>query len=351
MRMNMRENIWKVICLLVLLSQYGCKKTPVDPYPRNPREYVWEMTPLASAGVIQSTMNSVWGSSPRDVYAVGHSSIGSVGNMYHFDGSNWTSVGLSLGGIDLADIIGFSPNDIYAVGKRRYQVGTDNVDSALVIHFDGLSWKEILRPHLGVRGLYSIWGSSSTNVYAGSSNGHLLHYDGQSWTVQYLPAGILTEAIGGNEKIVFVVGNSFLNGSSDSTYMFKNSGLGWSLVDKQNFYVHDYSPRFGSTGVYSPGNGIIYSAGPGVFQWTGERWVTKLDSAVGLADIDGSSENNIFAVGVQSVYHWNGTDWALLNVFPNGAPPWTALLGIWTDGQEVFIVGEAEGISYVLHGK
>jgi hypothetical protein len=32
-------------------------------------------------------------------------------------------------------------------------------------------------------------------------------------------------------------------------------------------------------------------------------------------------------------------------------PPFIALLGIWTDGQEAFIVGQAEGISYMLHGK
>ncbi|MBI5217140.1 MAG: hypothetical protein HY960_15395, partial [Ignavibacteriae bacterium] len=148
--------IVKVILLIILiLVSFSCEEdeTQPDETPKpGKRDYTWTVDTLAYPGSFQTLMQDIWASSPTDVYVVGHNDQ-NRGQMYHFNGVQWSPVkllvieggGVTTGPIDLGAIYGFAANDIYAVGERIYQNPSpppNFLDSSLIIHFDGRQWKE-----------------------------------------------------------------------------------------------------------------------------------------------------------------------------------------------------------------
>ena len=72
---------------------------------------------------------------------------------------------------DLRGILGFGPNDVWAVG-----------DDATVVHCDGTVWSKLASPLDGVNvkpRLFSVWGSSPNDVWIGG-NGVMLHFEGDA---------------------------------------------------------------------------------------------------------------------------------------------------------------------------
>jgi len=76
------------------------------------------------------SLESVWGSSANDVWAVG--GVG-PNNIYHYDGTSWTRF-VAPTPYDLKGVAGTGPNDVFAVGSSN------------VIHWDGISWTQLKIP-------------------------------------------------------------------------------------------------------------------------------------------------------------------------------------------------------------
>ena len=218
-----------------------------------------------------------------------------------------------------------------------------------MIQYDGSKWREAKNPRY--RGIFGIWGSSSTNVYAVGRQGVVLHCDGAKWSTQLLSPPAALGAFGGDASRLFV-GGSIQAGGLDTLVVFTNSGSGWQLIGKQ--YLGDYyqSPSFGTLDFYSPAAGVYYSVGLGVFRWQGIRWEKVLPSEIFLNDVYGTGPNNIFVTGqFGKAYHWNGSDWALLSLPFDKIPSDIWLTGVWSDGKEAFICGEDGFQTFILHGK
>ena len=113
------------------------------------------------------SLESVWGSSATDVFAVGD-----IGTILHYDGDTWS--GQASGSTNwLYGVWGSSATDVFAVG----------VDGT-ILHYDGDTWS-VQASGTGV-GLLGVWGSSATDVFAVGGNraigeGTILHYDGDTW--------------------------------------------------------------------------------------------------------------------------------------------------------------------------
>ena len=360
------DNIMRIFFLFlssaVFLSTCGCEKNPVDSKegPKDPRQYTWSADTLAYPGSFQTGMRDIWGSSPKDVYVVGHNDR-NRGLMYYFDGETWKDVALSTsqggtiqGAIDLIAIYGFAANDIWAVGEHIYSNPNpppNFLDSSLVIHFDGRKWTEVNRRFR--QRIFGVWGTSPTNVFAVGGDGIILHFDGVKWSSQFLSPSAALGAIGGDASRYFV-GGSIQAGGLDTLVAFANDGSGWKLLDKQ--FLGDYysSPRFGPSDFYSPVPGVYYSVGWGIFRWQNTKWEKILSTEIFMNDIYGTGPNNIFATGqFGKAYHWNGSDWALLNLPFDKIPSDIWLTGVWTDGKEAFICGHDTGgfQTFILHGK
>jgi hypothetical protein len=106
----------------------------------------------------RASLNSVWGSSGDDVFAVGDS-----GTILHFDGSTWNP--MSSGTEEpLNDVWGNSATRVFAVGE-----------SGTILRYNGTNWTSL---NSGTtQNLKGVWGSSATDVYVVGSGGAILHYE------------------------------------------------------------------------------------------------------------------------------------------------------------------------------
>jgi hypothetical protein len=309
-------------------------------------------------------MRDIWGSSPTDVYVVGHNDNGYV-NMFRFDGNSWKPVGLNpmqggtiAGAFSLSAIHGFSANAIYAVGQRIYSNPNrppNFLDSSLVIHFDGREWREVNRERQ--RGLTAIWGRAPTDLWTGGFDGVLYHFDGASFTADSLPF-----SEGRRETIVY----SITGDASGAVYLLLYVAKAPEYRERFYFFTRPsgHWTLFDSVAsswrrkVWISPSGSLFTIGYGVYKRVGNIWQNMQMDALTSLGIGGTGDDNLFVVGSSGVagfsgeaFHYNGTDWfqfkslQLRNV---------QYAGIWTDGREVFIAGVTLGSpqkTIIAHGK
>ncbi len=235
----------------ILFTESGCRRNPVAPTPpKDPCTYTWTIDTLSYLGSAQTIMQSIWGSSPKDVYVVGHNDTGD-GKMYHFDGKTWTPVTLYFpdrwgnAAIDLGDIYGFAPNDIWAVGQRvlsNPNPPPNFLDSSLVIHFDGIQWNEVMLPRK--RLLNRVGGSSPNDIWMGGINGTLYHYDGSKVKPDSVPFQIPSNAEPFYNFISFSGSSTegryaLLSTPGGSYLLFSHQSGTWAVTD--SFLYHSKS--------------------------------------------------------------------------------------------------------------
>lgn len=106
-------------------------------------------------------------------------------------------------------------------------------------------------------------------------------------------------------------------------------------------------------------SGSLYAVGHGVYQRVGNSWKNLQAVELTYYGVAGTADDNFFVTGSSFqegifygvVYHYNGVDWFQFNNF---LLPDVILYNVWTDGREVFAVGNTTGfpqVSIVLHGK
>lgn len=359
------KTFFSLLYAAIAIILLGCAKNPSGPQEsfKDPRQYQWTVDTLAYPGSFQTSMRDIWGSSPKDLYVVGHNDQPGPETMFRFDGKTWKTTrfhaaegGLVQGPVSLSAIYGFSANDIWAVGEHIYvnpNRPPNFLDSSLVIHYNGSKWSEV---KMRFKKISSVWGMSPNDLWVGGDEGVVLHYNGLTWSTQILspPAQVLY--IGGDANRLFA-GGGFFTGDLDTLVVFTNNGTGWQLLDKQYLGDYYFSPRFGSSDFFSPATGVYYSVGWGIFRWQGTQWEIVQRTGIFMNDIYGTGPNNIFATGqFGKAYHWNGSDWTLLNLPFDKIPSDIWLTGVWTDGKETFICGFGNGrggvqVTFILHGK
>jgi len=124
---------------------------------------VWAEIESQSVAIVES----VWGSSADDVWAVG-----GAGTIRHFDGAGtrWEIVP-SPTVEALHAVWGSGPNDVWAVG-----------DAGTILHWDGATWKPSVAAFAADKkrpNLYGIWGSGPNDVWI-VGDSVALHYTGDT---------------------------------------------------------------------------------------------------------------------------------------------------------------------------
>ncbi|MBN2366037.1 MAG: hypothetical protein JXL67_07705 [Calditrichaeota bacterium] len=341
--------IWILIAVLTL----SCEKNPtqITNAPNPPREYEWTLDTLSVPNAFQLMMVDVWGSSADDVYVTGFSS-GARGKMFHYDGSSWEAVKLHVveGGpfpniLEFRAIWGSSSSNIYAAGAKNGD--SLNIFLSFLIHYNGQQWSEI--PTNG-KLLQAIWGSSPSDIWTGGIEGTLLHFDGTVIQQYPLPDSIWIKSIKGfSTDDVYALAYSIGDFTRLTFYVFHWDGQTWDL---QNKYVDVIEPpTFGAFALEIIGEDI-YSVGyGGLFRKNrnDSTWQNIFGSSTLLFGICGSSQDNMFVVGRNGrAYHFNGIDWYR---YPEIAYSDIEYSCCWTDGKELFIVGDNVSKSFALHGR
>ncbi len=342
------------LVLIFLIASAACSHNPTGPERlKSPRDYTWEIDTLSYPGSLQTIMFDIWGSSPKDVYVVGHNERG-FGKMFHFDGKNWNPINLPLGLFSLEAIFGFSKEDVWAVGILSYENPNpppNFLDSSLVVHYDGSTWQPASLTKQ--RGLTSIWGRSPEDIWAGGINGALYHYDGNFWRADSVPLFIPTDAdpvynfyavTGNTAGDIFMLLFAPPPDGSERYYLFKRQDNAWAIADSMLY-------QYFSSIWLSP-SGKLYASGSEVRLWDGTSWNTLSEGLETITyTIFGTSDTNLFAAGSSRIFHYNGLDWFEYENFQFND---VIFSGIWTDGNEVFIIGYTFNFpqnTIVLYGK
>ncbi|MCP4346651.1 MAG: choice-of-anchor D domain-containing protein [Desulfobacterales bacterium] len=243
-----------------------------------------------------SHLNKVWGNSGSDVFAVGDN-----GTILHYDGSSWS--GMDSGTFyDFRDVWGSSGSDVFAVGVTQSQENGES--NSLILHYDGSSWSDMnVDPSYRI---YGVWGSSESDVFA-VGDGVILHYDGSSWSL--MTSGSFFEIWGTSGSDVFAVGPWCITIHYD--------GTSWNSMYSD--FCYEVSDIWGSSGsdVFISG-GFDYSNSSNIIQhYDGSSWTRMyLDIPTKIRGLWGSSDSDIFAVGGNSIWHYGTCPISIADVYP-----------------------------------
>lgn len=160
----------------------------------------------------------IWGSDAHNLFLSGslYRSTPPTGLLLHYDGTRWLE--MSPPGIGdnprFTDLAGTSATDVWAVGSR--QLCDDcNYSHAIVAHYDGHQWKEVL---VVTGWFYGVWATAPNDVWVVGINDESIadvrHFDGNSWSggrpLSTFDLTVLNDVWGSSPSDVYAVGPGIL---------------------------------------------------------------------------------------------------------------------------------------------
>jgi photosystem II stability/assembly factor-like uncharacterized protein len=226
----------------------------------------WTREPFSS----QQTLVGIWGTDRSNVYAVG-----TAGTVLRYDGSTWSPISVPSGGT-LLNVWGLDADNVFIVG------------ASVVLRWNGVSWQQM--PREGPMELWSVWGSSLSDLHAVGQNGVIVRWDGTMWRQVPSPFSELLLGVWGTSP-----SNAWAVGIQGT--ILRWNGTSWS---------HASSPTGGSLfGLWGRSADEIYAVGNNglMLRWNGAAWtvVPHFTTGQNLRAVHGAASGGTVAVG------WAGT--------------------------------------------
>jgi len=253
----------------------------------------WTVVPTPSPGH-KSVFDAVFALSPTDAWAVGTRHDYSVLIAEHWDGTAWTMVPIPTpngNGVGLHSVWGTSSTDVWAVGFT-FVPDEPPYARTLIEHWNGRAWHVVPSPNPGVQddNLQGVVAISPTDAWAvghmnqSLNDGETLieHWDGTAWTVVASPNGEFPFSL------LFAVG----------------------AVTANDIWAVGVSRDDSIDSLYLHWDGSIWSTVPGPAGMSGDRIYG------GLAAI---ATDRVWAVGAWHgtlAVRWNGRIWKIVTT-PN----------------------------------
>lgn len=265
-------------------------------------------------------------------------------------GDAWTAVSLPTGFRGSA-IYGTSATDIFVSGA--YEGSSDG----LILHYDGQAWAEQLRTNQVLLG--GLWGSTATDVFAAGnptggsvSPGLVLRYNGSQWG-DVGPAEEFDHylTVWGTSPGDLFVGGWFDAIPANGLIRHFN-GTAWSAMDGHGFGTNGevidlagVSP----TEVYALGSESTFDTEPSVTtyavaRYDGTAWTRSFATTeYQLTGVWAVGANDVFAVANQGyIFHYDGNAWT-----PMPSPMGHNLTDVWgTSRTDVYAVGDGGILHY-----
>jgi hypothetical protein len=290
------------------------------------------------------SIDAMWGADPADVWVAGSNGI-----LLHCDGTGWSkaSSGTTL---RISQLWGAAADDVWALGSDESGVAPN---ASALVHWDGRAWSAVPLPSQDSRLVgRSLWGTSRQDLWAGGCGAHasggafgalLFHWDGTGWTRMEpdLP-GCVTGIAGAGPNDVWATlriagacpdgyGHAF---PCPSFQMAHWNGKAWTRAD---------GPAPGSElALSAPVSGEVWVQGvpEGVQRWNGATW----SPLAGLAElrnrfraegapraIAGSSSQDVWLFGsAGEMQHWDG---AGVKSFTEKAAP-VGIQALWASSDD-----------------
>ncbi len=196
----------------------------------------------------------------------------------------------------------------------------------LLVPAEANAGDEAGQPPLTGKPLYSVWGSSGSDVFAAGGAGTLLHFNGSAWSnLASGTANNLSGVWGSSGSDVF---------AADTAGTIFHSGGGarnWSSMVSGT--TNNIAGLWGSSG------NDVFAVGDGgsILHYDGKTW-SAMNSGTEkfLAGVWGNSGTDVFAAGIDgTILHYDGSGWTAMN---SGITD--HLYSIWgSSGSSVFAVG------------
>ena len=181
----------------------------------------WEQV----ASPTTQSLRAIWGSSRSDVWAVGYDNTYDRGLVIRYDGNAWTDMGhvTAWDNLRFDSISGTGPRDIWAIG-----VSTTGTVMSKMFHFGPLAnWTDETPPRAGTTYMTSIWMTTSSGWAVGRDTTTMLRFNGTSWvSIDPVPTTSNLQAVSGiSANDVWALGWHSLDVATE------NSSLQWLHVD------------------------------------------------------------------------------------------------------------------------
>jgi hypothetical protein len=364
-----------LVSLLSLLATTGCagSRDAVSTQPVTPEgtdAKIW--TPALVSGSKPGLLRDIAVLNPNDAWAVGQTTDQlPKAQAAHWDGTGWAQVpvpSLGEGRHDLLGVAAPAPNDVWAVGMYE---GSPNASRAMLMHWDGTSWKLVPGPDLASpSSLQAVAAVNSDDVWAVGSEGEkplIIHWDGRSWSVVPTPVFDEPSYLNGIAAIsardIWAVG-----ATGKETLTLHWDGTAWQRVASPSLDTN--SPVTPYSGIWSSAMwssleaitaiapddvwavGVASDRWPGsrlsleitlAMHWDGETWtMSEAPGSRGLFGVTAQATDRVWAVGRDLwnlvVMRWDGQTWSI-----NPCPA-KGLTGAWHVGtlESVAVLSETD---------
>jgi hypothetical protein len=189
--------------------------------------------------------------------------------------------------------------------------------------------------------LYSVSGSSASDVWAVGDAGAIVHWDGQSWA--QVPSGVQSTL-----NAVWAAGAADAWAVGEASTTLRWNGIAWSALAGVPVPGAGIDPTMGSwkavwgtgpSNVWIVGSAPPESGEPAVavaMHWDGSQWTTGFLPTHELETVWGTGLNDVWAVDASQVlYHFDGQGWTTVLEIRLGCPRTT----IWGTSSSDFWLG------------
>ena len=323
--------------------------------------YHWDGNYEVSPMIIPecTALHCVWGTSPKNVYAAGDSSI-----ILHYDGTSWQKVYQSEFSGNQSSILSLWGKDeqtIYAVGgnpdgatilkkvgnKWERQIHTFNhwlngvsgwSDRVVAVGVSGIvvettipenSWTKLTLGQTSV--LKGIWGRNYTEIFAVGYYNQFKYFSEGNWQPLTLSEWHDYNGVYGNDKTVYAVGSEGTILSYENNKIVKhNTGTNAFLKD-----IWGEQETFYAVGE----NGTILC-------YTGVTWEQEShplqNKLITFHGVWGADLSNVFVVGENnSILKYNGIQWTVMDT--SVFSPNTTIYSIWGNNSDDFYISCSDG--------
>ena len=338
----MKRNICILIALLLAAASCGLfENKKVPPIPPGRRDYTWTVDSVYSAP--GGWMNAIWGASANDVWIC---SAGGYDRLWHFDGSEWKPWSKHIPS-SLESLYGFASDNIW--------MGT--MDGS-IYHYDGKNWSVVYTyaiKGMGEPDIFDLWGTSPSNIYAVGTvlpdegppyRGFVLHYDGKNWKqLLVTDFGVQLQRVRDTRQGVFIRGvkSVYVGGAPDTLVLYQYSK--GRLHELLSMPENDESAMIWVNNI--EGNAYILNRKE-LLRYSKGKFipVTEFPSPKTVYSFFGRSIKDVFVITSDGLLHYNGTDTKLLIDIPPAQP--NALL---LNNDVFFFVNDFKGeTNLIYHG-
>ena len=206
-------------------------------------------------------LQGVWSDGPSNAWAVGSGST-----ILRYNGTAWSvvsDINKPIAAADNYNSVWGSGNDVWVAGETT------------LLHCKSATSCAVESSGAGI--LYSLWGSSASNIFAVGSGGRILRFNGTSWSAMASPTSrALARVSGSGANDVWAVGDSVLMhfDGTQWTNIPMTGDLGRAASRVPSFQVSAFQQGTFQLGLWVRGPREAYLAGDNgiVVRWDGNEW-------------------------------------------------------------------------------